>query len=221
MSKPQCLNFAIGLLLSVLLWSSPYLSAEAQPTQKNRIPPTNLPSNATSEAVQGLRNVPLTRPEQLNIIDQLTFDPSRVSQQIRVTKVVSTQDEKEQVSQKLNRRTARAIVFNYTRGTAARFLVDAGTGEVLQEDVLSGRPQPSLEEVREAVRVIQGSSELRPLLEAGAVLEGGFAVVGPMGAAPTNRYVQMQILSVDRNTMLRMVTVDLTTGKVVATANLP
>jgi hypothetical protein len=214
----------IAILVGAFCWGNPLLTAHAQP-----VPPSitdnseqiTIPANQVDIMPLDIRSkMPLTRAQQLNIINRLTFAPSRVSQRIRVLRVVNAFDEKDRETQRLDRPTAYAIVFNYTRSVTERFLVDVGTGEVLREEVLLGRPQPSVEERLEAARILQTSSELRPILEAGAVLEGGFAVAGPLGAPPTNRYIQMQVLSVDRSSMLRMVTVDLTTSTIVATSNL-
>lgn len=211
MNRFRWLNPLLTILIALLVWSTLLPEAEAQVT------PASPVSENQAISTDFNQDIPLTRPQELNIIQRLTFDPSRVNQRIRVLRVIDTFGE-EQVLPIGERRTADVTVFNYTRGVAEQFLVDAATGEVLREEVLPGRPQPSVSERQEAARIIQADPDLRSVLESGTTLEGGFAVASPQGATPTNRYIQMQILTADRSEILRIVTVDLTSSRVVSTS---
>jgi len=105
---------------------------------------------------------------------------------------------------------ATAVIFDHTDGEARRVEIDTDSGEILAEQTLPGRPQSSREEFEEAIQVIRDDPELGGLLDEGAVLDGGFIVDDPGGSR--RRMIQLKLLSRDRYTLLRSITVDLTLG---------
>jgi hypothetical protein len=105
---------------------------------------------------------------------------------------------------------ATIVLFDHTAGEARRVLLDVHSGELLGNSRLPGRPQASREELKEAAQIVRGDNETAALLEAGAVLDGGFVVADPGGSR--RRMVQLKLLSADRVRLLRSITVDLTRG---------
>jgi hypothetical protein len=120
----------------------------------------------------------------------------------------------EALPRKKGRRVARVVVFDYDQGKASTLLVDASSAEVLKEEPIRGRPQPSTEEKQDAVKIVQQDPKLAQLLQGNAVLEGGFIVDGPHGAPPKHRFLQLQLLTPDRQQLQRTVVVDLTAGAI-------
>jgi hypothetical protein len=108
------------------------------------------------------------------------------------------------------RRIATVVLFDHTAGEARRVLLDLDTGELLANRVLPGRPQGSREEFEEAARIIRRDPGLARLLDEGGVLDGGFIVADPDGSR--RRMIQLKLLSADRHSLLRSITVDLTRG---------
>jgi hypothetical protein len=108
------------------------------------------------------------------------------------------------------------IIFNYREGQAYRILYDSATRRILSQEPLPGTPQPSPEEINDVRDIIRRDPVHANLLSLGNVLEGGFAVEGPAGSPTRDRFVQMQMLSPDRKAFVRIITVDLTTGQIVA-----
>ena len=113
--------------------------------------------------------------------------------------------------------TTVLIGFDHTRGKAFRVVIDENSGKNFQQQTYPGRPQSSRREFEKAVSIIGRNSTLAGLIAEGAVAEGGFIVDGPAGHPPNNRYIQIRLLSPDRQTLLRVALVDLTEG-VVASA---
>jgi hypothetical protein len=111
---------------------------------------------------------------------------------------------------------ATIIVFSYGEGRAYRVLYEPATKRVVSRELLPGRPQPSAEERKEVFSLIRTDVAHAKLLAAGDVLEGGFAVDGPPGSSERDRFVQVYVLSPDRQSFVRVVTVDLTTTKIVS-----
>ena len=104
------------------------------------------------------------------------------------------------------------IVFDYAAGVARRVTRDA-TGRILAIRRLVGNPpQPSPEEIDEAMGLVRVDPELRGLIEgSGAVLEGGFLLSEGRGqrCGPRTRCLQIQLLTASRLGLLRRVVVDL------------
>lgn len=113
-------------------------------------------------------------------------------------------------------RVARVVLFNYDAGKATRLLVDASSGEILTEELMRGRPQPSEEEIQEAFKIIRQDRELSRALQENGAPESGFVVDGPPGAPSLHRFIQIQLLSPDRLRLRRVVVVDLTAGTIVS-----
>jgi hypothetical protein len=111
--------------------------------------------------------------------------------------------------------TIMAIRFDHASGTASRVMMDEASGKVLQQQTYAGRPQSSSQEFQDALCIIGSHSALRGLVAEGAVAEGGFIVDGPSGQPASHRYIQIRLLSPDRQQLLRVTLVDLT-ARVVA-----
>jgi hypothetical protein len=118
--------------------------------------------------------------------------------------------------EKVRRRIARVIVFDYDENKATGLLVDASTAEVLKKEPIRGRPQRSAEEKQDAIKIVQQDPKLAQSLQANAVIEGGFIVDGPQGAPSKHRFLQLQLLTPDRTQLRRRVIVDLTAGTIAA-----
>jgi hypothetical protein len=108
------------------------------------------------------------------------------------------------------------IVFSYGEGRAYRVVYEPTAKRVVSRELLSGRPQPSMEERKEVYSLIRADAAHAKLLASGDVLEGGFGVDGPPGSSERDRFVQVLMLSPDRQNFVRVVTVDLTTRKIVS-----
>jgi hypothetical protein len=113
--------------------------------------------------------------------------------------------------------TIIAIRFDHTSGIASRVVMDEASGKVLREQTYPGRPQSSSQEFQDAVCIIGSHSGLRSLISAGAITEGGFIVDGPSGHPASHRYIQIRLLSPDREHLLQVALIDLT-ARVVASA---
>jgi hypothetical protein len=110
--------------------------------------------------------------------------------------------------------TMTSIEFNYNTGTASRIVTEEGSGKILSEERLPGRPQSSREEFKEAVEIIGRDRKPAAFIKDGAVAEGGFIVDGPSDHPSQDRYIQIRLLTPDRGSLLRVVLVDLTKGVV-------
>ena len=106
--------------------------------------------------------------------------------------------------------TIMVIRFDHASGIASRVVMDGESGKVLQEQAYAGRPQSSSQEFQDAVCIIGSHSTLGRLIAEGAVAEGGFIVDGPSGQPASHRYIQIRLLSADRQRLLRVALVDLT-----------
>jgi hypothetical protein len=129
---------------------------------------------------------------------------SRAEDHVRILRQVRMPDHKTVV-----------LRFDHASGTASRAVLDEASGKVLQEQTYPGRPQSSSQEFQDAVCIIGSHSALRGLLAEGAVADGGFIVDGPSGQPASHRYIQIRLLSPDRQHLLRVALVDLT-ARVVA-----
>jgi hypothetical protein len=162
-----------------------------------------------------------TPQERIEVVRRILENPNLApitrGNRVRALEVVPYISEKES-GQPAGKRLASAILFNYAQGRAYRVLLDPATGNVTRQEALPGRPQPSEEEREEARQIVQTDAKHAQLLQQGGILEGGFAVDGPTGSNPVDRFIQLQILTADRSRFLRVVTVDLTTKQIVASS---
>src|SRR4029453_10335015 len=161
--------------------------------------------------------VPFPETERTKIAQEVLMHPdlrSLASQgRVRALAVKPHVPEKDEPSKEAN--LADVLLFSYGDGQAYRILYDSAAQRVLRQDPLPGRPQPSQEEINEARDLIRSDPTHAQLLTAGNVLEGGFAVDGPRGSPTRDRFVQLQMISPDRKNFVRIITVDLTAGKIV------
>jgi hypothetical protein len=109
-----------------------------------------------------------------------------------------------------------AVLFDHTALEARRITIDANSNGILSSERLPGAPQSSIEERGEAVAIVRRNAEFARLLDRGAVLDGGFIVADPAGSR--RRMIQLKLMSADRHTLLRSITVDLTRQEMAATS---
>lgn len=102
------------------------------------------------------------------------------------------------------------LLFDYTANKAVRYVLESASGNLISEQTLPGRPQPSEEEIQAAVSIVQADPDLAKLLKAGNRAVGGFVVDGPAKSAPDHRFLQLRIVSADMRRTERVVVVDLT-----------
>lgn len=108
------------------------------------------------------------------------------------------------------------VVFDYAAGEARQLVYDA-TGRLVERRVLVTQPRPTAEELAEAFAVIRADRTLGPLLaQHRGVLDGGFLLQEEAGkpCGPGTRCLQIDLLSADRRTSLRMVAADLVSGTI-------
>jgi hypothetical protein len=171
-------------------------------------------------AAQSQSGEPVTPRERERVVSRL-FANQRIAELIkgqRVSALSVRLAPSDKAGAASERRVLAVVTFNYSRGVATRYLVDAESAEILSEETLQGRPQSSPEEIREATEIIRRDPEFGRLLQESAGVEGGFIVDGPHSAttraAPNHRFIQLHILASDRARILRMVIVDLTDRKI-------
>lgn len=111
------------------------------------------------------------------------------------------------------------VLFDHTSLETRRVTIDAATDALIEDEVLSGRPQRSPEELQEATLLIRRNPELARLLDLGAALDGGFIVDDPGGSR--RRMIQLKLMSADRRTALRTITVDLTRQQIASVTSGP
>jgi hypothetical protein len=114
---------------------------------------------------------------------------------------------------------AIAIIFDYTAGVAIRAKLDTQNGSFLSEERLAGRPPASPEELEVAKNIVRADTEHAKLLSLGGVLEGGFIGDPPRSIiknAGRSRFIEFQLLTADRRRIQRLVYVNLSTDKLVA-----
>jgi hypothetical protein len=155
------------------------------------------------------RGIPLTAQARSDILQRVLAHPG-VAQAvpghrlagIRVTAGSTTNPSGE------TKTIVTVVLFDHTALEARRVVIDAISNELLANDLLPGRPQSSREEVQEAVEIVRRDPDLARLLDQGGVLDGGFIVDDPVGSR--RRMIQLKLLTTDRQTLLRSITVDLT-----------
>jgi hypothetical protein len=115
--------------------------------------------------------------------------------------------------------TIMVLRFDHASGVASRVVVEEASGKVVQEQSYPGRPQGSWQEFQDAVCIVGSHSTLGRLIAEGAIAEGGFIVDGPSGHPASHRYIQIRLLSPDRQHLLRVALVDLTERAVASARN--
>ncbi len=116
------------------------------------------------------------------------------------------------------------LVFDYTEGMARQLTYDEAGRLVSVTTYVENAPQPSPEEIAEAIETIRSDRELaRIFARTRAVPEGGFLLEEAPGGVcgPRTRCVQIQWLSEDRIGLIRWVVVDLVKGAIVYRAYIP
>jgi hypothetical protein len=115
------------------------------------------------------------------------------------------------------------VLFDHTALEARRVQIDAASGRILRNDRLPGRPQSSPAsspaEVEDAIGIVRRDDDLARQLDAGAVLDGGFIVDDPAGSR--RRMLQFKMMTADRRSSIRTITVDLTRREIAADAGAP
>lgn len=105
------------------------------------------------------------------------------------------------------------ILFDHTALETRSVSIDAVTNELIANEVVTGRPQRSPEELEEASAIVRQDEELGRLLNRGAELQGGFIVDDPGGSR--RRMIQFKLVTQEPRTLLRTITVDLTNQEIV------
>ena len=109
------------------------------------------------------------------------------------------------------------VLFDHTALEARRVQIDAISGLVLRNERLPGRPQSSPAEVEDAIAIVRRDARLARQLDAGAVLDGGFIVDDPAGSS--RRMLQFKMMTADRRSPIRTITVDLTRREIAAVSD--
>jgi hypothetical protein len=213
--------FAVEMLAMMVLFC-----ASTAPGQKSRTRPTSSPLGSVTDgsqdtaAAQRQSGEPVTADERQRVVSRL-FANQRIAELIRGQRVSALSvrlAHNYKAGAAAERRILAVVTFNYSRGVATRYLVDAESAEILSEEILRGRPQSSPQEIQEATEIIRRDPDLGRLLQGRGGVQGGFIVDGPRSAtarATTNhRFIQLHILASDRARILRMVIVDLTDRKI-------
>lgn len=104
---------------------------------------------------------------------------------------------------------ASVVLFDYTTGKATEYGLDPGTGELLSQAPLRGRPQASEEEIQLALRIVRRDPALARLASFPDSIAGGYVVDAPADRPASHRYVQVRLFSKDFARTLRVVVVDL------------
>lgn len=197
-----------GLKLAFLIFFVAWFIAAGQPmsprtgNDNNRLqsgPPQELLSaderaQLSERALKHLQRSPSTKHERLRVLG--------------IRRLPAEKSNREPAS-------VSVLVFNYSKGSATRLIMDLSNGAVLREERLRGRPQPSEEELEEARLVIRSDADQARMLHTGSIIEGGFVVDAPKGQSIRDRCLLFQVLSSDRKRLERDVIVNLTTGRIV------
>jgi hypothetical protein len=180
---------------------------------------TNTPTvlaTAPALEIRAARGAAFTLEDRQLLFRRIIADPqlARVrNNRLRQLSIVPATPEK---AGEANPRVATSVIFDYTIGRAYRVTLNLATGSVATFETLAGRPQASLEEIGEAKAITMRDARHTVMFDQGARLEGGFVVDPPPGGDPRHRYLQFHITTHDYAHFIRVVTVDLTDGKVAA-----
>ena len=216
MSAPKILLLMLSVLALVFA-QHPSAGQTPAPPPNSAATPATTPFASVADNSRTEAGRPFTREEKVQLAARVLAPPpamQRTTPQRRKVISVTSPAATEALPPARGRRIARLVVFNYAEGKAASLLVDASSAEVLAQEPIRGRPQPSEEEKQDAIKIIRNDPELDRLLQANAIFEGGFIVDGPRGASPKHRFFQIQLLTPDRLHLQRTVTVDLTAGTI-------
>lgn len=134
----------------------------------------------------------------------------------RIIRLYSGQGDPATTIAKYQQQNITAIVFDYDTNKATRYVLQTNTGLLVSEQVLSGRVQPSDEEIEAATTIIKSDPELAKLLKAGSKVTGGFIVDGPNHSSPDHRFIQMRIVTPDLRRTEKVVLIDLTSDSIVS-----
>lgn len=104
------------------------------------------------------------------------------------------------------------VLFDHTLLEARRVTYDPATNKLLSNERLAGRPQRSDRELAEAISIVRRDPALARLLNAGAVLDGGFIVDDPGGSR--RRMIQLKMMR-----PLRTILVDLSRGQIASVSD--
>lgn len=194
----------LWLCAGALGWSLPSAgyATKPQPPQRGGI------------RIQTPPGQPLTAQERAQAVAVLLANPRVAAliggHKVRAIRVTHGFEETAAASGKQEHYRVTVVLFDYTTGTAMRFILDPASGALVGEQLLRGRPQASEEEIQLATRIIQQDAELADLLSPSGKLIGGFIVDGPPGSPPNHRFMQMRIVTDDLRETKRVVIVDLT-----------
>lgn len=214
-TKYKWLNFAAAVLLGVSVWLA--ITPVAYSQELINTSPGNL---------EKLVGVPLTSLEREHITNRLLTNQTRGNENSEVVRLVRSGFSSKNTTAVRSvaepaRPRATAVVFDYGTGNSKRVVVDSATGDVISEEELPGRPQPSQAEIQRGIGIAQDNSEVASLLRTGAVVEGGFAVNCPSGAPPSNRCLQLHFLTTNRRSFQKVATVNLNTRSIAKLTNRP
>ncbi len=117
------------------------------------------------------------------------------------------------------------LVFDYAKGFAQeRYSSGAGARVYGTRDIKQSQPSPSPEEIAEACDLVRRDAELgRIVARKNAVLEGGFVLEEGRGrrCGPGSRCLQVQLLSPDREGLVRWTVVDLVKREIAYPVHVP
>lgn len=184
--------------------------------------PGNLPPQAGGLGIMTAPGLVLTPGEQRSLVAALLANPA-VSQQtkghkIRALRVTHGFIPAAADAAKAEEYRATIVLFDYTTGLATRYSLDPETGELLNQERVRGRPQPSEEEIEIATRIARQDPAFTEFSSTSAQLTGGFVVDGPPGKPASHRYIQMRLLSADLTRTVRVIIVDLTNETIAASS---
>jgi hypothetical protein len=159
------------------------------------------------------RSVTLSGDERVSVIARVLAHPgvSGSATGHRLAGIRATATTTTSVSGQ-SRSIVTVILFDHTALETRRVSIDAVTNVLIADEVVSGHPQRSPEELEEASAIIRQDEALGQLLDQGAVLDGGFIVDDPVGSR--RRMIQFKLVSGDRRALLRTITIDLTLQRV-------
>ena len=210
---------ALGTVSTDIAQHQSFGEKTKQPRTQRRQASTTLAEQVAETNARSQSGRPFTREEKAQLIARLFAQPliaqMSKNQRVKVLTVALATTDKSATGLLAERRIAQVVIFNYSVGKATRLLVDSSNGEILREEAVRGRPQSSEEEIQEAIRIVRQDREVARLLQEKGVIEGGFVTDGPPGTKPEHRFLQLQVLSSDRLSLLRVIVVDLTDAKIV------
>jgi len=116
-----------------------------------------------------------------------------------------------------SRGTLSVVFFDHTALEARRVTYDPATNRLLANELLPGRPQRSDREMAEAIAIVRRDPALARLLDAGAIVDGGFIVDDPGGSR--RRMIQLKLIRGDRRVLLHSIVVDLTRAEIASVSD--